>query len=303
MTDVIDEIDPFDCRMWDYHDRLEGYLTDQSCREMIESFRRVGQKHPVLARCGRESGGARYELIYGARRLFAARYLNIKLLAKIKDLDDRQALIEMDVENRLRRDISPYERGMSFKAWLRSGHFRSQEEIAKTLGLSTAHVSRLMRFAELPTAVIIAFPDPRHIREAWAVGLAERCADSDARQRVLSVARSLATQRNQVVDAKNIYKRLIDGVTVRGRRVARIDAKDDVVRGDDGRPLFRVSYRHNDLHVIIRRDIASTATIDAVTDILKRVLQRVPERGGNGVGLPSTSSRPGSGVQPTELSL
>src|SRR5688572_4803128 len=108
-------IDPFVCRMWDYHDRLPELINEVSCRDVIQSFVRDGQKHPVLARPTTGSDGLQYELIYGARRLFAARHLNVKLLAAVRSVDNLTALIEMDVENRLRRDISPYERGMSFK--------------------------------------------------------------------------------------------------------------------------------------------------------------------------------------------
>jgi len=147
--------------MWDYHDRLPELINEVTCRDVIQSFVKDGQRHPVLARPMAGSDGVQYELIYGARRLFAARHLNVKLLAHVRNIDNISGLIEMDVENRLRCDISPYERGMSFKGWLRKGYFRSQEELARALSMSTTHVCRLMRFADLPTAIVSAFPDPR----------------------------------------------------------------------------------------------------------------------------------------------
>jgi len=149
--------------MWDCHDRLQEFLTEESCREVIDSFIKQGQKMPVLARPLQAREGVKYEIIYGARRLFAARHLNVKLLARVLDLDNRMAFIEMDIENRLRCDISSYERGVSFRSWLREGYFQSQEEIAKTLGLSKAQVCRLVKFSELPAAIVSAFPDPRQI--------------------------------------------------------------------------------------------------------------------------------------------
>ena len=97
----------------------------------------------------------------------------MQLLVECRQIDDRAALIEMDIENRVRMDISAYERGVSYKRWLREGHFASQLEIAKNLGVSEAQISRLLRFSELPAAVVAAFVSPRDIREEWAVVLGE----------------------------------------------------------------------------------------------------------------------------------
>src|ERR1700743_1344002 len=102
-------IDPFLCRMWAFHDRLESNVTEGTCRAEIESFSRNGQLLPVLARP--LAGGPRYkfELICGARRLFVARHLNMQLLAEVRKISDREAVVSMDIENRQRRDISHYE--------------------------------------------------------------------------------------------------------------------------------------------------------------------------------------------------
>jgi ParB family chromosome partitioning protein len=267
---AIEDLDPFSCVMWACHDRLEEFINDNSCREVIQSFLKDGQKHPVLARpC--KSRRAQYELIFGARRLFAARHLNVRLLATVKEIDDRSAFIEMDIENRLRQDISAYERGTSFKEWLRAGHFESQDEIAKVLGLSAARVSRLMKFAELPTVVVTAFPDPRQIKEAWAVALAERCADPEMRSKIVTVARSLSKGKMGSCDAGEIYKVLLDCKDA--RRMTRVSRTDDVVRSDDGKLLFRVSYRHNALHIIIPREVAPATRLSAAMEALRNVLE------------------------------
>jgi len=256
--------------MWDYHDRLPELINEVTCRDVIQSFVKDGQRHPVLARPMAGSDGVQYELIYGARRLFAARHLNVKLLAHVRNIDNISGLIEMDVENRLRCDISPYERGMSFKGWLRKGYFRSQEELARALSMSTTHVCRLMRFADLPTAIVSAFPDPREIKESWAVTLAERCADEDAKQRIMIVARSLRKREAGTSDSKRIYKSLLD--YNHKPAVSRVSRRDEIVRSSAGVPLFRVSYRHNDLHVIIRRDAAPPQVIERLTSAITEAL-------------------------------
>jgi ParB/RepB/Spo0J family partition protein len=264
-------LNPFTCRMWECHDRLPEFISQETCREVIDSFVRDGQKHPVLARPVTGVDGITYELIYGARRLFAARHLNMKLLGIVKDIDNAAAFLEMDIENRLRRDISPYERGMSFRAWLRSGHFRSQEEIAKALGLSTTQVCRLLRFSDLPTALVTAFPDPKQIRESWAVTLAERCADPEVKSQVLAIARSVRVAGT--CDAKQVYKRLLD-TNNPAPGSARVGRRDEVVRSDTGLPIFRISYRYNDLHIVIRRDLASAGVVTELTAAVRTVLSK-----------------------------
>src|SRR5690606_27908120 len=153
-----------------------------------------GQKHPVLARPCKNNPDYSFELIYGARRLFVARLLNTPLLARIEDIDDRSGLIEMDIENRVRRNISPYERGISFRSSLMSGLFGSQEDLSRAIGIFTAYVTRLLKFTELPAAVVAAFPNSREIREARAVRLAAACRDQEGSRRVIRNARSIAAE-------------------------------------------------------------------------------------------------------------
>lgn len=277
-------VDPFECRMWKCHDRLQEYLDENTCRDVVESLRRDGQKNPVLARPAR-GGAPKFELIYGARRLFAARHLNKKLLARVRDIDDREAFLEMDIENRLRRDISPYERGMSFRSWLRGGYFRSQEELAKTLGLSTAQVSRLMKFSELPTAIVNAFGDPRQIRESWAVVLAERCAEPGSRERLLAAGRSLCRSKTRS-DAKEVFRHLLSLSRPAAAAVRRVNGRDEIVRSPEGQLLFKISYRHRDLHVIIGRDIASVIVVKEMTNALQSILLSTKSNGG--AALPRT---------------
>ena len=264
-------IDPFSCCMWEGHDRLPDLLNEEACREVINSMARDGQRHPVLARQAKRMTGVQYELIYGARRLFAARQLNMKLLACVREIDDAQAFVEMDIENRLRRDISPYERGMAFKAWLRAGYFRSQDEIAKTLGLSKTRISRLMKFSELPAALITAFSDARQIKESWAVTLAARCTHPDTRRHMLAVAR-LLREASMPLDPKQVYKRMID--TNRRTAVERLAARDEIIRSTAGTPLFRLSYRYNDVHVILPRDIVPACVAAEIAEAVKAVLAK-----------------------------
>ena len=47
-------INPFRCRMWEFHDRLEAHISEKSCRDEIASFATHGQFVAVLGRPCRE---------------------------------------------------------------------------------------------------------------------------------------------------------------------------------------------------------------------------------------------------------
>jgi ParB/RepB/Spo0J family partition protein len=170
-------MNPFRCRMWEFHDRLEAHISERTCRDEIESVSRHGQVVPALGRVLRDEPGYDAELICGARRLFVAKLLNQPLTVELRTLSDREALIAMDAENRLRSSISPYERALSYSQWLRSGHFDSQNDIARALNISASQVSRVLKLAQLPAIVVQAFDNPTEIMEDWGLTLLARLKD------------------------------------------------------------------------------------------------------------------------------
>jgi ParB/RepB/Spo0J family partition protein len=263
-------VNPFECRIWVGHTRLPELITEESCREEIASFLQHGQKQPVLVRPIRGESQFKFELIYGARRLFVAQHLNAGLLVDVRDIDDRQAFIEMDIENRLRKEISPYERGMAYKDWLRHGYFASQKDIAAALGVSSAQVSRLLRFAELPAVVVRAFGSQANMKEAWAIALAERCKDPAVKQKITAVARALESG-GEHREPSETFKLLLDCED--SRRRARLSRNDTVVRSADGNALFRISYRSNDVHIVVPRERAGSEAIAGLARVLKDFIE------------------------------
>jgi ParB family transcriptional regulator, chromosome partitioning protein len=256
-------IDPFRCRMWEMHDRLEGSVTEHTCRAEIESFAKHGQLMPVLGRRIPGDPDFDVELIYGARRLFVARQLKAKLLVELRTMTDKQAIVAMDIENRQRLDISPYERGVSYASWLRCGYFESQDEIARTLKVSASQVSRLLKLALLPAVVIKAFASPTDIREGWGLRLSEALELPDVRSRLLNVARGIGNEEKKP-SAEEIYRQLLS-VAGRGKRIRRT-AHDEVVRDARGRPLFR-----------IRQQRASIAVVLPLEKVCENDLRRIRE--------------------------
>ncbi len=255
--------------MWDMHDRLGEHVSSRACTELIESMKAQGQKQPVLGRKLSDGGEDDIELIYGARRLLAAREIGVDLLVEVRNMDDRTALIEMDIENRVRDDITPYERGLSYKRWLRSGLFETQAEIAKALGVSEAQVSRLLKYADLPAAIVGAFGSPADIREEWAGTLWKLCKDEQCRSGMLQRARRLGSCSGRY-SPKEIYDILVDHDV---RKAASSRARDEVIKCSDGTPLFRIGFRTKSVHLILPKSKLTREVLDDISNRLRESLE------------------------------
>jgi ParB family transcriptional regulator, chromosome partitioning protein len=278
MTAVV-SVDPFRCRMWALHDRLDDYIDEASCRSEIESFAKHGQLLAALGRPLKGDAECDVELIYGSRRLFVARHLNKPLAVELREMSDRDALIAMDMENRQRQDISAYERGLSYARWLRLGVFASQEDIARTLKMSASQVSRLTKLASLPSVILSAFNTPADICEGWGLELVDAWNDTNRRALIAKRAREIAKDRSCRGNARNTYAQLLAAPAPgRQRRAAQ---RDEIVRGANGRPILRVRKQLKSVVLILPLDTVSTRRLAlikcAVTQILQDATSQHPD--------------------------
>jgi ParB family transcriptional regulator, chromosome partitioning protein len=264
-------VNPFRCRIWEFHDRLDEYLTEESCKEEIASVEKHGQVVPVLGRCIRDDPDYDVELIFGARRLFVARHLNKPLLVRVKQISDHEALLAMEVENRLRMDISAYERGLSYARWMRAGLFKSQEDVARALHISPATVSRLLRISRLPSVVLNAFRSPLDIAEDWGLQLADAWDDPTRRTRLAHRARAVA-KLDPRPPARVVFTRLAAELSAPGSR--RPPDRDEIVLGSDGRPLFRIRTQRKLVALCVPSASLDAATLSRLKQQLTAVLDR-----------------------------
>jgi ParB family chromosome partitioning protein len=211
------------------------------------------------------------EIIYGARRLFIARHLKKPLAVELRELSDREAIVAMDIENRQRRDISPYERGRSYWRLLRGKHLASQEELARVFNVSAAHVSRALKLARLPSVVVSAFESPADICENWGVELMERWED-EAWQGLMAKRARVIAARSPRPPAAEIYRELIT-VAARGRRRTP-SSHDLVVAGEDGAPLFRIRRQRTSVSLVLPVDRITNRCLEEIRDAAVTILQR-----------------------------
>jgi ParB family chromosome partitioning protein len=263
------KVSPFRCRVWDQNGRMEEFVTDTSCKDEIESIQAYGQVVPAIGRRIRDDSTHDIEIICGARRLFAARQLNIDLAVQVRELSDREAIVVIDIENRQRRDLSAYEKGRSYARWLASGHFESQDDLARALKTSASQVSRLLKVAKLPSVVVDAFPNPTAICEMWALDLYAKCEDPDTRPQVLARARAFRSQTTRPC-AREVFDELM---RERAAKAVHQRQRNEVVTGSEGQPVFRIKYQDATIAVLIDKQYISPTSLLRIKQALLEILQ------------------------------
>lgn len=264
-------VNPFRCKTWDRHGRLEEYITEESCKSEIVSFTKNGQQIPALGRLIIGDPDFEIEIVCGARRLFVARHLNVPLQVELRELTDRQAAIALEIENHHRRDLSPYERGRTIGSWLATKLFETQEDVAKALGISASRVSRLLKVGRLPSVIVGAFKSPNDICEAWAIDLYSAWDDESKRAHIAANARHLAKAK-QLLSASDVFAQLLMGKFNSSARTIR-KARDEVVVDDNRRPLFRIKHHQSAISLVISTSKLSSTSLVALKDAVSRVLR------------------------------
>jgi ParB family chromosome partitioning protein len=177
-------LDPARVRIWPGNARHQASLTEENCRDLIDSIlAEGGQKVPVVVRRVPDDSSYDYELIAGTRRhwsiswLRANNYPDTMLLAQVQNLDNESAFRLADLENRARRDISDFERARNYRDALKTFYNDRQNRMAERLNLSKGWLSKMLTVASLPDWAVAAFASPADIQLKVSYQLAQRlCA-------------------------------------------------------------------------------------------------------------------------------
>jgi ParB-like chromosome segregation protein Spo0J len=200
-----------------------------------------------------------------------ARHLNVPLIVELREMTDAQAIAAMHSENFNRKDVSPYERGLSYARFLRSGIFKSQEELAKSIGVSPAQVCRLVRLSKLPTVIVDAFRSPVEICETWGLDLIEAWENPNLRPQLTRRARSIAAQSPRL-PARCAYRALMMAVTP-GRQPVKSN-RDEVIKSSAGAPLFRIRRNARAVVLMLPAQSASPANVALIRSSVAAILEK-----------------------------
>ncbi|QIE30493.1 ParB/RepB/Spo0J family partition protein [Caballeronia sp. SBC2] len=162
-----------------------------------------GNVQPIKVR---PTGDGFYEIVFGHRRNRACQELGLEVLALIQEnMSDKQLFEEMSRENEQRKDLSAYELALHYKRAIDLKLYKNWSEIAAVLGKTKQLVSRYSALAELPKAVVDAFPSPNDIQPKWAEKL-RRVVEVDAS----AVMQAVNGVKGRGLSARSVFEVLIN---------------------------------------------------------------------------------------------
>jgi len=153
---------------------------------------------------------------------------------------------------------------------LRSGHFQSQEDMARALNTSSSQVSRLLKLARLPSIVIDAFSSPVEICAAWGLDIIAALDDPTRRQATMQRAREISGCAPRP-PGRDVHRQLL-AAAVKGRRL-RAKSHDEVVKDARGRPVFRIRRMSNAVALLLPSERLSERTLTEVRLAMLRLLE------------------------------
>jgi ParB family chromosome partitioning protein len=125
-------------------------FNQESLDEMAVSIKEHGVLQPLLVR---PLDNGKYELVAGERRLRASILAGLERVpVVVRDMDEPVAWEAALIENLQRENLNPIEEAAAYREML-DRHGYTQEELAKKIGKSRAHVSNTVRILNLPEEI------------------------------------------------------------------------------------------------------------------------------------------------------
>jgi len=136
-------------------------------RELLEAIRERGQDSPILVRPHPSKSG-RYMVVFGHRRLQAARLLGRKIRAVVKEMKDREHVIAQGQENSARANLSFIEKA-SFAARLAQLRYDTDNAtVMAALSVDRTTLSKMLSVAGLPEQILQAIGPAKAVgRDRW----------------------------------------------------------------------------------------------------------------------------------------
>lgn len=192
-------LDPARVRPWKGNARSYAHLSEDTCRDLIDSLvAEGGQKVPAVVRRIEGDPAHEYEVIAGTRRHWAVSWLrahsypDMQFVAQVAQLDDEAAFRLADIENRARQDVSDLERARNYAEAMSLHYGNHLTRMAERLKLSKGWLSKMLKVAALPDSVIAAFASPSDVQLKPAYALAQALDDKGKAPAIRKEAARLA---------------------------------------------------------------------------------------------------------------
>jgi len=155
-----------------------------------------GNVQPIKVRPLKPGGEFAYEIVFGHRRHRACLELGLPVLAVVDNLGEVELFVQMDRENRSRKNLSALEQGRMYQRALDKGLFPSNRQLAEKVGVDLTQVGKALSLARLPNEVVEAFASPLDLQFRWAKPLAD-AAESDHSGLIARAAQAKALGPNR----------------------------------------------------------------------------------------------------------
>lgn len=247
VADRTEWVDPAKCRPWRLHNRDLDHLTEETCRDLIDSFLSAKkQRIPAIVRRLKDDPEYDFEIVAGVRRWWTVTWLRahhhpeFEYLVTIQNVTDEEAFRVSDVENRSRKDISDWERAKEYTRALGEFYENSQTQMAEHLNLSKSWLSRLLDVARLPNEIVTAFCDTHDITVRVARDIKPLTNEPKALARMRDEALRIAHERSANglrLSGPEIAKLLVRATVEKEKKTA----GDQEVTGRGGKTILRYS--------------------------------------------------------------
>ena len=282
-------LDPARVRIWAGNARLYQHLTEENCRELIDSIiAEGGQKVPAVMRRIEGDPDHDYEVIAGTRRHFSISWLrghsypDMMFVAQVAQLDDEAAFRLADLENRARKDVTDLERARNYAQALHTHYGSHLTRMAERLKLSKGWLSKMIKVAGISDDIVAAFASPADIQLKPAYILTQALDDRAAAPAIEAEAEELATTQQErrdagepLIPAAEVMKRLLDAPKVKRTEVR---AEPFTWTTPHGRPALTVQ-SVNRQGVTIRLHAGSGADVDTLAMALREALTHLEQQG------------------------
>lgn len=249
VADRTELVDPERCRPWRLHNRDLDHLTEESCRDLIDSFLSAKkQRIPAIVRRLRDDPTHDFEIIAGVRRWWVVQWLRehhhpeYDYLITIQALNDEEAFRVSDLENRNRKDITDWERAQEYTKALAEFYNGSLAEMAEHVNLSKSWLSRMIDVARLPGSIVGAFADRHDITVRIARDLKPLSGEARALKAMTAEAENIRAERaaGRNVTPAQVAKRLVQ-TTQKSKTDRASRAGVTEVRSAAGKPLLSLT--------------------------------------------------------------
>lgn len=280
-------LDPARVRVWPGNARRYADLNADNCGELIDSIiAESGQKVPAVVRRIEGDPDHDYEVIAGTRRhwsigwLRANSYPDMQFVAQVAQIDDEAAFRLADIENRARKDVSDLERARNYAEALRTHYGNHLTRMAERLKLSKGWLSKMVKVAGIPDAVIAAFASPADVQLKPAYALAQALDDKGAAKAILGVARHIAAEQKDLradglppIPASDVLKRLLAAPTMH------VEPPQPYVEASRyGRTMLTIASA-NRQGVTLRLHAGSGASYEDMVEAVRRALAHLDKNG------------------------